>query len=79
MAEGSLCRFFRMHMGMTIFEYLNKIKVELACKLLMDPDLKIVEVCLDSGFNNLSHFNKQFRKTTGVTPKEYRKRFNGLV
>jgi AraC-like DNA-binding protein len=79
MAEGSLCRFFRMHMGMTIFEYLNKIKVELACKLLMDPDLKIVEVCLDSGFNNLSHFNKQFRKTTGVTPKEYRKRFKELV
>ena len=78
MAEGSLCRFFKMNMGMTVFEYLNQIKVEFACKLLMDHDLSIMEVCLDSGFNNLSHFNKQFKKTTGVPPSEYRKRFKGL-
>lgn len=78
MAEGSLCRFFKMNMGMTVFEYLNQIKVEFACKLLMDRDLSIMEVCLDSGFNNLSHFNKQFKKTTGVPPSKYRRRFNGL-
>jgi AraC-like DNA-binding protein len=79
MAEGSLCRFFKMNMGITIFEYLNKIKTEFACKLLMDPDLSIMEVCFDSGFNNISHFNKQFKKITGVTPSEYRKRFKGLL
>jgi AraC-like DNA-binding protein len=79
MAEGSLCRFFKMHVGTSIFDYLNQIKVEFACKLLMDPELTIVDACLDSGFNNLSHFNKQFRKNTGVTPTEYRKRFRGLV
>ncbi len=78
LAEGSLCRFFKQKTGLTIFEYLNKIKVEFACKLLMDPNLNIMEVCLDSGFNNLSHFNKQFRETTDVTPTEYRKRFKGL-
>ena len=78
MAEGSLCRFFKENMGITLFEYLNKIKVEFACKLLMDPDLSILEVCLDSGFNNLSHFNKQFRKATGISPSEYRKRFKKL-
>jgi len=78
MAEGSLCRFFKMNMGMTLFDYLNQIKTEFACKLLMDNDLSILEVCLDSGFNNLSHFNKQFKKATGVTPSEYRKRFKGL-
>ena len=79
MAEGSLCRFFKMNVGSSIFEYLNKIKVEFACKLLMNPDIGIFDVCLDSGFNNLSHFNKQFRKHMGVTPSEYRKRFRGLV
>jgi AraC-like DNA-binding protein len=79
MAEGSLCRFFKQNMGITIFEYLNNIKVEFAGKLLMDPDLSVLEVCLDSGFNNLSHFNKQFRKIAGVAPMEYRKRFKGLV
>lgn len=78
MAEGSLCRFFKLNTGLTIFEYLNKIKVEFACKLLMDPDLNIMEICFDSGFSNLSHFNKQFKKTNGVTPSEYRKKFKGL-
>lgn len=74
MAEGSLCRFFKMNMGITLFEYINQIKTELACKLLMNEDLSIMEVCLDSGFNNISHFNKQFKKITGVPPSEYRKR-----
>jgi AraC-like DNA-binding protein len=75
MAEGSVCRFFKMEVGMTIFEYLNKIKIEFACKLLMDNSLSIIDVGLDSGFNNLSHFNKQFKKITGLPPKDYRKRF----
>jgi AraC-like DNA-binding protein len=78
MAEGSLCRFFKENMGITLFEYLNQIKTEFACKLLMDMDLSIMEVGFDSGFNNLSHFNKQFRKTTGMPPSEYRKQFKGL-
>jgi AraC-like DNA-binding protein len=79
LAEGSLCRFFKINTKMTIFEYLNKIKIEFACKLLMDNDLSIMEVCFDSGFNNLSHFNKQFKKNTGVPPSEYRKQFKGLL
>jgi AraC-like DNA-binding protein len=78
MAEGSLCRFFKMNMGITIFEYLNKIKIEFACKLLMDQNHSMTAVCFDSGFNNLSHFNNQFKKITGVPPSEYRKRFKGL-
>ena len=78
MAEGSLCRFFKENVGMTIFEYLNRIKIELSCNLLMDNDLSIIEVCMDSGFNNLSHFNKQFRRITGMPPSQYRKQFKGL-
>jgi AraC-like DNA-binding protein/mannose-6-phosphate isomerase-like protein (cupin superfamily) len=75
MAEGSLCRFFKSIVGITIFEYLNKIKVDFACKLLMDKSLTVLDVALDSGFNNLSFFNKQFKKVTGVTPLEYRTRY----
>jgi AraC-like DNA-binding protein len=78
MAEGSLCRYFKLNMGKTVFEYLNQIRIEFACKLLMDINLSILEVCMDSGFNNLSHFNKQFRKITGVPPTEYRKKYKVL-
>lgn len=45
----------------------------------MYSDLSVLEVCLDSGFNNLSHFNKQFKKHTGITPTDYRKRYKGLI
>lgn len=79
LAKGSLCRFFKGNMGITIFEYLNKIKIEYACKLLMNQDLSILEVSLDSGFNNLSHFNKQFKRLTDRTPTDYRKQFIQLV
>lgn len=78
MAEGSLCRFFKQNKGVTVFEYLNQIKVEFACNLLMNNELSIMDVCLDSGFNNLSHFNKQFRKNTGLQPSVYRKQFKDL-
>ncbi len=79
LAKGSLCRFFKGNMGMTIFEYLNKIRIDYACKLLMDQDLSILEVSFDSGFNNLSHFNKQFKKIIGLTPTDYKKRFKNLI
>lgn len=75
MAKGSLCRYFKDKTGMTIIEYLNKIKVDYACNLLRDEDHSIIDVSFDSGFNNLSHFNKQFKKITQLTPSEYRKQF----
>jgi AraC-like DNA-binding protein len=76
MAKGSFCRFFKANTGMTLIEYLNQMKVGLACRLLMDRDISMQEVCFDSGFNNLSHFNKQFKKITGLPPMKYRERLN---
>ncbi len=76
LTEGSLCRFFKENMGLTIIEYLNKIKIDYSCELLKNLDLSILEVCYDSGYNNLSHFNKQFKKFTSVSPKEYRRKYS---
>jgi AraC-like DNA-binding protein len=73
MAPASACRFFKFSTGLTIFEYLNKIKIDYACKLLLNTDLNIVDISYDCGFNNLSHFNKQFRKFLGKTPSQFRK------
>lgn len=78
MAPGSLCRFFKSEMGMTIFDYLNKIKVDYACSLLLDRELSIAGIAYDCGFNNLSHFNKQFKKNMNITPSQYRKQFERM-
>lgn len=63
---------------MALLKYLNQIKVESAYKLLMNTDLGILDVSIDSGFNNLSHFNKQFKKVMGMTPTVYRKQFRDM-
>ncbi len=73
MAEGSVCRFFKEKAGCTPFEYLNRVKADLACKFLLDENMSVTQVAMESGFNNLSHFNKQFKKNIGMTPSEYRK------
>jgi len=73
MAPASVCRFFKSSTGLTVFEYLNKIKIEYACQLLLNTDLNIVDISYDCGFNNLSHFNKQFKKFIGKTPTQFRK------
>ncbi len=72
MAPASACRFFKSSTGLTIFEYLNKIKIDYACQLLLNTDQNIVDISYDCGFNNLSHFNKQFRKFIGQTPTQFR-------
>ena len=72
MAPASACRFFKSSTGLTIFEYLNKIKIDYSCQLLLNTDLNIVDISYDCGFNNLSHFNKQFRKFINKTPTQFR-------
>jgi AraC-like DNA-binding protein len=72
MAPASVCRFFKNTTGLTIFEYLNKIKIDYSCQFLLNTDLNILDISYDCGFNNLSHFNKQFKRFTGNTPTQYR-------
>jgi len=73
MAPASVCRFFKNSTGLTIFEYLNKIKINYSCQLLLNTDLNILDISYDCGFNNLSHFNKQFKKFIGATPTQFRR------
>jgi len=73
MAPASVSRFFKSATGLTLFEYLNKIKIELARQLLLNTDLSVVDISYDCGFNNLSHFNKQFKKFSQVSPRQFRK------
>lgn len=73
MAPASASRFFKGATGLSIFEYLNKIKIDYARQLLLNTDMSVVHISYDCGFNNLSHFNKQFKKFTGWTPSRFRK------
>ncbi|GAA4361677.1 AraC family transcriptional regulator [Hymenobacter saemangeumensis] len=69
----AFCRYFKKTTRLTLTEFLQENRVNHACSLLLDPDRPITEVCYESGFNNLSHFNKTFRKHIGLSPSDYRR------
>jgi AraC-like DNA-binding protein len=71
MNKSAFCRYFKMVNGKTFSDYMNEIRVGYACKLLLEQKYTIVEISDNSGYNNLSNFNRQFKKITGYSPSEY--------
>lgn len=71
-SEAAFCRYFKLRTQKTFVEFVNEIRIEHACKLLIENDFNILEICYESGFKNLSNFNRQFRKYTDSNPKTYR-------
>lgn len=57
----------------TFVEYLNNIRIIKACELLCTTGKKVLEISLDTGFNNIKHFNEVFKQATGLTPLQYRR------
>ena len=66
------CKVFKKTTGLTFTEYLSKVRVLKAKKLLSDPHVRIAEVAFAAGFQSLTHFNRVFRKLTGLSPTAYR-------
>ncbi|GAB2603365.1 AraC family transcriptional regulator [Spirosoma areae] len=71
MSSTAFCRYFKSHTNKTYTQFLNDIKIDNVCRLLLDNKLTISQICFETGFNNFTHFNDQFKKITGSTPKQY--------
>lgn len=76
MTPTSLCRFFKQSTRKSLSEFINEVRIGYSCKLLIDGDLSISEVCFSCGYNNLSYFNRQFRKIIGKSPSLYQSQVN---
>jgi len=72
MAPASFSRFFKRATGRTFISYVNELRIGRACRLLLETDLTITEIAYRVGFNNLSNFNRRFRRIRGQAPREYR-------
>jgi len=68
-----LTRLFRARFGVSVGEYLRRLRVAHACRLLCASDAPLAEVASASGFYDQSHFTRVFRRCTGTTPAEYRR------
>jgi len=72
MTVPAFCRYFKKTTGKTFVQFVNEYRLVHAAKLLHEKQISITDICFESGFNNFSHFNKQFKKFTGKSPSTYR-------
>jgi AraC-like DNA-binding protein len=72
MSTHSFCKYFKKSTKKTFTRFLNEVRVCHAKKLLIEDNETIAQICFDSGFNNLSYFNRQFKLITNHTPREYK-------
>lgn len=75
MTQESFCRFFKKHSGKTFFNFLNEVRVAESCRRLIETDDSITNICFDSGFLNVSNFNRRFNQTKGLSPREFRRKY----
>ena len=75
MSGAALSRFFKHHTGKSITDYIIELRISKAAKELIETDKTVAEICYLSGFNNISNFNRLFKRFKGCTPKEFRDAF----
>jgi AraC-like DNA-binding protein len=73
MSESRFSRFFRRATGNTFTDFVNRVRINRACQLLMESDRLITHICYEVGFNNVANFNRRFLEIKGMTPSEFRK------
>lgn len=73
MTASAFSRSFRKHTGMGLVEYVNRLRINLACQLLMnEAAMSVTDICYAVGFNNVSNFNRQFLRRKGMPPSRFR-------
>lgn len=75
MTPTAFSRFFKLRTGKTISEYIIDIRLGIASRKLVDTTMSIAEICYDCGFNNVSNFNRIFKRKKGVSPKSFRENY----
>lgn len=75
MTTAAFCRYFKEKTGKGFVFFVNEMRIGYACKLLIENHLSITQVCFECGFNNISNFNRMFKRQTSYTPGDYQQQF----
>ena len=73
MSKTSFARHFKKFTGLSFSKFVNETRISNACLLLHSTECSISEIALESGFSNLSNFNRLFRQSKGISPSQYRR------
>ncbi|WP_274649155.1 response regulator transcription factor [Paenibacillus humicola] len=74
-----LSRLFRKETGKSLTDYLVELRMQRSMRELKETNIKISDISISVGYGNFSHFSKQFKRTTGLTPQEYRKKYQDVL
>lgn len=74
LSQSHFMKFFKNTMGTTFIDYLNEYRLTMASRLLISSESSILNIAAEVGFDNLSYFNRLFKKRFAVTPREYRRK-----
>jgi AraC-like DNA-binding protein len=78
-SPNSFCRYFKSRTRKTYSQFLIELRVGYACKLLIENNLSIKQLCFESGFNNFTSFHKYFKMITSKSPLTYQREFMGQL
>ena len=76
MSSSAFSRFFKLHTGRNLSEYIIDLRLGYASRMLVDSTNSIAEIGYSCGFNNLSNFNRIFKKRKGCSPSEFRENYH---
>lgn len=79
MNVSAFSRYFSEKTGKKFSGFVNELRINYACKLLINNSIAVSQICFESGFENISNFNRTFRQYTGITPSEYRNKFQKIT
>ncbi|MCM8543371.1 MAG: helix-turn-helix domain-containing protein [Lentisphaeraceae bacterium] len=76
MSESTFRRFIKKNTGRSLVDFTNLMKISQACQLLINTKKSVSEIALESGYSNLSHFNRKFKEYKNITPRSFRSSFS---
>lgn len=71
-SDSGFSRYFQSRTGNNFTDFVNQLRVNKSCQLLLETDSYIANICYEVGFNNIANFNRRFKEYKGMTPKEFR-------
>jgi len=77
LSPNGFCRFFKKKTRKSFFHFLVETRISKSMELLREKDWTISRCAFESGFGNLSYYNREFLKHAGITPRQYRRQFIG--
>lgn len=74
-SQSHMTKIFKEFTGMTFHDYILQLRCRYARNLICSTDIKLLDICFESGFNSFSQFSRNFRYLYGISPGAYRKKF----